>query len=148
MPCFASFSGSVWHIVQNISYSSLWHILSNGCSWRCKTEATCRCKNTKYFNCVINWKKMYITWVSMRPSRDDRTTCMSLIWLIFQNLFFIVLRRRKLCRCQYFSIVIVLFVLAVTHLWVICHHFCCPTCMLLSQGHVAFWNYTLIEPDR
>ena len=41
------------------------------------------------------------------------------------------------CNCAFF--------LAVTHLCVICHHFCCPTCMLLFQGQVAFWNYTLVN---
>ena len=42
------------------------------------------------------------------------------------------------CRCQYFTIVFVLFSFTVavsTHLCVICHHFYCP--MLLFQGHVS-----------
>ena len=47
------------------------------------------------------------------------------------------------CQCQYFTIVFVLFSVAVTvltHLCVICRHFCCP--MLLFQGHVVCWNFT------
>ena len=42
------------------------------------------------------------------------------------------------CQCQYFTIVFVLFSVAVTvltHLCVICRHFCSP--MLLFQGHVS-----------
>ena len=47
------------------------------------------------------------------------------------------------CQCQYFTIVFVLFSVAVTvltHLCVICRHFCCP--VLLFQGHVVCWNFT------
>ena len=55
----------------------------------------------------------------------------------FQNLSFLVLRRKP-CRCQDFTIVFVLFfyvaVAVSAHLWVVCRHFCCP--MSLFQGHV------------
>ena len=56
----------------------------------------------------------------------------------FQNLSFLVLRRKP-CRCQDFTIVFVLlFSVAVavsTHLCVVCRHFCCP--MSLFQGRFA-----------
>ena len=46
-------------------------------------------------------------------------------------------------QCRYFTIVFVLFSIAVTvlnHLCVICRHFCCL--LLLFQGHVVCWNFT------
>ena len=51
------------------------------------------------------------------------------------------------CPCQYFTIVFVLFFVAVavsSHLCVICHHFNCLT--LLLCGHVGFRNITLTGP--
>ena len=55
----------------------------------------------------------------------------------FQNLSFLVLRRKP-CRCRYFTIVFVLlYSVAVAisiHLCVVCGHFCCP--VSLFQGHV------------
>ena len=36
-------------------------------------------------------------------------------------------------------------VTVLTHLCVVCHHFCCP--IMLFQGHVAFWNFTVAVPQ-
>ena len=46
-----------------------------------------------------------------------------------------------------FTIVLALLSITVavsTHLCDFCHHFCCP--IMLFQGHVAFWNFTLAVP--
>ena len=51
------------------------------------------------------------------------------------------------CPCQYFTILFVLFFVAVTvatHLCVVCHHFNCFT--LLLRAHVGFQNITLTGP--
>ena len=64
----------------------------------------------------------------------------------FSNLSFHILRRKPCC-CRYFSIVFGLFSVTVavsTYLCVVCRHFCCP--MLLFQGHVTWWNFTLTGP--
>ena len=50
-------------------------------------------------------------------------------------------------RVGLYAIVLRLFSVPVTvstYLSVVCHHFCCP--MLLFQGHVAYWNFTLTGP--
>lgn len=50
-------------------------------------------------------------------------------------------------RVGLYTIVLRLFsapVTVSTYLSVVCHHFCCS--MLLFQGHVAYWNFTLTGP--
>ena len=67
----------------------------------------------------------------------------------FQNLSFLVLRRKK-SRCQDFIIVFVLlFSVAVVvsiHLCVVCRHFWCP--LSLFQGHVLLSKFSPTGPNR
>ena len=69
------------------------------------------------------------------------------VLLLWNHLNSIVRCFHAFCPCQYFTIVFVLFFVAVavsSHLCVICHHVNCLT--LLLCGHVGFRNITLTGP--